>query len=166
MGRTPVLFEYFLESKLYFNKLVFGDCDSFTVELLWHDVISDVIQNICQRQQILARNPHNTCYYQSILTSQHHMLWLIGGSVLDALWVRFDQKSHIILMVMRNQSRYCIKQNSLKLTQQKSNPGAIDGYCLIKKNSIYFNSLLEIHLPMRDTATMIIQSEKTWYSFM
>ncbi len=42
-GRTPLLFEYFPESILDFKKLIFGDYDSFTIERLPHDVISDVI---------------------------------------------------------------------------------------------------------------------------
>ena len=114
-GRTPLLFEYFPKSILDFKKLIFGNYNSFTVERLQCDMISDVDLKYLSKATDIGETSPSICYYQSILTSHHLMRQLVSGY---AGWVlsKIRPTYHIMTMVMRNQSRYCTKKSSFKLT--------------------------------------------------
>ena len=114
-GRTPLLFEYFPESILDFKKLIFDDYNSFTIERLRHDVISDVIPKYLSKATDIGETSPE--YMQ--LSNYSHQSLSYETICRWVCWMGFEQdstKNHIMLMVMRNQSRNCIEHSSSKLT--------------------------------------------------
>lgn len=121
--RTPPLFENVPELILGFEKLIFGDYERFSVEWLLNDVMGDLIQKYMSKSPNIGEKSPEYMILSSILTSNHLMRWLINGHV-GLAFERDSTKNLVVLMVMRNHSRYCIKKSSSKLTKQKSNPDA------------------------------------------
>ena len=63
------MFEYFPELILDFKNLIFGDYDSFTVEPLQHDVISDVIPKYLSKATDIGETPPE---YMLLSKYSHH----------------------------------------------------------------------------------------------
>ncbi|KAL7495660.1 hypothetical protein ACHAWX_000295 [Stephanocyclus meneghinianus] len=132
-GRTPPLFEYCPKFILNFKNLICGDYDSFTVKRLKNDVICVVIPKYLPKATDIGETSLEYMLlskYSCQPPSYDTICWWV-------CWMGFEQDS----------------TKKHEKPDQKSNPGAMDGYLLNKKNSRYFNSLSAMQSSMRDTAT-------------